>query len=97
MEKAMSPVVLLAWTGNGASYRDYLKSVWTADVLNGASFNKAVQDGVFVSSSSGNGANGTSTIELTSTELKDKKGDPAEKSAGLDLYELVQTKCDIHS
>ncbi|WP_299122137.1 TAT-variant-translocated molybdopterin oxidoreductase [uncultured Winogradskyella sp.] len=42
--------VLLAWNGNSTSYRDYLKSVWTADILNGASFNKAVQDGVFVSS-----------------------------------------------
>ncbi|WP_299115754.1 TAT-variant-translocated molybdopterin oxidoreductase [uncultured Winogradskyella sp.] len=41
--------VLLAWNGNSTSYRDYLKSVWTADILNGASFNKAVQDGVFVS------------------------------------------------
>jgi molybdopterin-containing oxidoreductase family iron-sulfur binding subunit len=44
--------VLLAWNGNSSSYRDYLKSVWTADILNGASFNKAVQDGVFVVSSS---------------------------------------------
>ncbi|WP_422106128.1 TAT-variant-translocated molybdopterin oxidoreductase [Winogradskyella sp.] len=41
--------VLLAWNGNSASYRDYLKSLWTTDILNGVSFNKAVQDGVFVS------------------------------------------------
>ncbi|WP_296382151.1 TAT-variant-translocated molybdopterin oxidoreductase [Winogradskyella sp.] len=41
--------VLLAWNENSSSYRDYLKSVWTADILNGASYNKAVQDGVFVS------------------------------------------------
>jgi MoCo/4Fe-4S cofactor protein with predicted Tat translocation signal len=46
--------VLLAWNGNSSSYRDYLKSVWTADILNGASFNKAVQDGVFVTSSFNN-------------------------------------------
>ncbi|WP_111684950.1 TAT-variant-translocated molybdopterin oxidoreductase [Winogradskyella tangerina] len=44
--------VLLAWNGNTMSYRDYLKDVWTTDILNGASFNKAVQDGVFVSSAS---------------------------------------------
>jgi MoCo/4Fe-4S cofactor protein with predicted Tat translocation signal len=65
--------VLLGWNANGTSYRDYLKSVWTEDILNGAAFNKAVQDGVFVSGSAGKGANGTSTIETTSTELKDKK------------------------
>ncbi|WP_339623289.1 TAT-variant-translocated molybdopterin oxidoreductase [uncultured Winogradskyella sp.] len=44
--------VLLAWNGNDTSYRDYLKSVWTADILNGASFNKAVQDGVFITTAS---------------------------------------------
>ncbi|MCT4628991.1 TAT-variant-translocated molybdopterin oxidoreductase [Winogradskyella sp.] len=44
--------VLLAWNGNSTSYRDYLKSVWTADVLNGASFNKAVHDGFFVATPS---------------------------------------------
>ncbi|APY08711.1 quinol:cytochrome C oxidoreductase [Winogradskyella sp. J14-2] len=44
--------VLLAWNGNSSSYRDYLKSVWTADILNGSSFNKAVQDGFFVSTTS---------------------------------------------
>ncbi|MDP5081854.1 MAG: TAT-variant-translocated molybdopterin oxidoreductase [Winogradskyella sp.] len=65
--------VLLAWNGNGVSYRDYLKSVWTADILNGASFNKAVQDGVFVTGSTVNSGNGLSTIETTSTEVKDKK------------------------
>jgi len=65
--------VLLAWNGNGSSYRDYLKSVWNADILNGASFNKAVQDGVFVSGSAGNGGNGSSTINTSTTELKDKK------------------------
>ena len=65
--------VLLAWNGNSSSYRDYLKSVWTKDILNGASFNKAVQDGVFVSRSSGSAGSGSSTIETTTTELKDKK------------------------
>ena len=44
--------VLLAWNGNTSTYRDYLKDVWTTDILNGASFNKAVQDGVFVSTAS---------------------------------------------
>ncbi|MBO3115540.1 TAT-variant-translocated molybdopterin oxidoreductase [Winogradskyella sp. DF17] len=42
--------VLMGWTANQQSYRDYIKLIWSEDILNGASFNKAVQDGVFVSS-----------------------------------------------
>ncbi len=56
--------VLLAWNGNSTLYRDYLKSVWTADVLNGASFNKAVQDGVFVSTSTAS----VETVEDSSSD-----------------------------
>ena len=68
--------VLMGWTNKSGSYRDYLKSVWTQDILNGSSFNKAVQDGVFVMPAyrSVSGSTGSSsTIETTSTELKDKK------------------------
>ncbi|EDP72463.1 molybdopterin oxidoreductase, iron-sulfur binding subunit [Flavobacteriales bacterium ALC-1] len=61
--------VLLAWNGNGSSYRDYIKSYWTSNILGGTSFNKAVQDGVFVAGGAGNGA---STVETTTSELKDK-------------------------
>jgi len=69
--------VLLAWNGNGSSYRDYLKSVWNADILNGESFNKAVQDGVFVSSS-------TSETEVASdatTETNDEQETPSGDAA----------------
>ncbi|MGJ8548836.1 TAT-variant-translocated molybdopterin oxidoreductase [Winogradskyella wichelsiae] len=66
--------VLMTWTNATGTYRDYLKSVWTQSILNGASFNKAIQDGVFVSSSVGFGSNGTSTTTTTTTsELKDEK------------------------
>ena len=68
--------VLMGWTGSTGSYRDYLKSVWTKDILSGSSFNKVVQDGVFVTatSGSGSGSNGSSsTIETSSSDLKDKK------------------------
>ncbi len=40
--------VLLAWNGNDTLYRDYIKATWEADILNGESFNKAIQDGVYV-------------------------------------------------
>ena len=67
--------VLMSWTNTTGTYRDYLKSVWTQSILNGASFNKAIQDGVFVTgtSANGSGSNGTTTINSTSTELQDKK------------------------
>ncbi|EPR72813.1 Molybdopterin oxidoreductase [Winogradskyella psychrotolerans RS-3] len=63
--------VLMSWTETSGSYRDYLKSVWTESVLNGSSFNKAVQDGVFISGSTGIGSAGS--ITTTSTELEDEK------------------------
>ncbi|WP_370000688.1 TAT-variant-translocated molybdopterin oxidoreductase [Winogradskyella sp.] len=46
--------VLLAWNENDSSYRDYIKSYWTSNILGGASFNKAIQDGIFVSATSSN-------------------------------------------
>ena len=66
--------VLMAWIGKSGSYRDFLKSYWTSNILGGASFNKAVQDGVFVTGGAGNSSgNGASTTTTTTTELKDKK------------------------
>ncbi|MFC0603809.1 TAT-variant-translocated molybdopterin oxidoreductase [Winogradskyella pulchriflava] len=64
--------VLMSWTGKSGSYRDFIKSYWTSNILGGASFNKAVQDGVFVIGKS-NGNGGATTIETSTTELKDKK------------------------
>ena len=58
---------LLVWNGNSASYRDYLKSTWTADILNGSSFNKAVQAGVFVSTSTSN-----AEVEVDTTDSSEE-------------------------
>ncbi|MAB47040.1 MAG: quinol:cytochrome C oxidoreductase [Flavobacteriaceae bacterium] len=88
--------VLLAWNGNSTSYRDYLKSVWTADVLNGASFNKAVQDGFFVSSTSVEDAVETST-EGATEEVEVPSGNAARalassaKSGGMELSLYTKT------
>ncbi|AUS04871.1 TAT-variant-translocated molybdopterin oxidoreductase [Pseudotamlana carrageenivorans] len=43
--------VLLKWTGNSASYSDYIKTTWNSDILNGGSYNQALHDGFFVNSS----------------------------------------------
>jgi len=41
---------LLAWTGSSASsYHDYIKGYWQSNVLGGASWSKALHDGVFAS------------------------------------------------
>jgi molybdopterin-containing oxidoreductase family iron-sulfur binding subunit len=38
---------LLVWTGNSATYYDFLKDTWKTDILNGTSWNQALHDGVF--------------------------------------------------
>lgn len=38
---------LLKWMGSDKSYYDYIKETWSTFVLNGSSWNKALQDGVF--------------------------------------------------
>jgi len=58
---------LLVWNGNSASYRDYLKSTWTSDILNGSSFNKAVQAGVFVSTSAS-----STEVEVDTTDSSEE-------------------------
>jgi molybdopterin-containing oxidoreductase family iron-sulfur binding subunit len=77
--------VLLAWNGNSSSYRDYIKSVWTEDILNGASFNKAVQDGIFVSSID------TSSANTASTEEEIEAGEAPSGNAARALASSVKT------
>ena len=38
---------LLQWMGSDNSYYDYIKETWSTFLLNGASWNKTLQDGVF--------------------------------------------------
>jgi len=38
---------LLAWTGSSTSYYDFVKDVWSSDILNGKSWNQALHDGVY--------------------------------------------------
>ena len=39
---------LLTWMGSEKTYYDYIKENWTTSILKGSSWNKALQDGVFV-------------------------------------------------
>ncbi|ASV29498.1 TAT-variant-translocated molybdopterin oxidoreductase [Maribacter cobaltidurans] len=40
---------LLNWMGSESSYYEYIKETWNQGILNGASWNQALQDGVFAS------------------------------------------------
>ncbi|MEM1002395.1 MAG: 4Fe-4S dicluster domain-containing protein, partial [Bacteroidota bacterium] len=42
--------LLLAWTSNALSYDDYIKTIWTETILDGASYSQALHDGVFKTS-----------------------------------------------
>ena len=39
--------ILLKWSGNTASYHDYLKGYWSSNILEGTSWNQALHDGFF--------------------------------------------------
>ena len=39
---------LLGWMGIESSYYDYIKDTWSTNILNGSSWNQALQDGVFM-------------------------------------------------
>ncbi|MFD0861010.1 TAT-variant-translocated molybdopterin oxidoreductase [Sungkyunkwania multivorans] len=41
---------ILTWTGNDKSYYEYIKENWSAGILGGTSWNKALHDGVFAGS-----------------------------------------------
>ncbi|WP_430467346.1 TAT-variant-translocated molybdopterin oxidoreductase [Winogradskyella ouciana] len=62
--------VLLAWNGNDSTYRDFIKSYWTSNILGGSSFNKAVQDGVFVTSASSDLVE-AETVETTTEDAEE--------------------------
>ena len=64
---------LLMWNGSSQTYREYVKSNWDGGILGGNSFNKALQDGVYVPGILGSSPGGASSETVTTTELKDKK------------------------
>jgi MoCo/4Fe-4S cofactor protein with predicted Tat translocation signal len=59
---------LLLWTGNDKNYREYIKETWGTGILTGSSFNKALQDGVYVGSIA-NPTEDTADSELTVDDL----------------------------
>lgn len=54
--------ILLKWSGNTTSYYDYLKGMWSSDVLEGQSWNQALHDGFFKKET--NAAVSKTTVDL---------------------------------
>ena len=84
---------LLTWMGSDKTYYDYIKENWKASILNGASWNKALQDGVF---------NGV--VELTDdihvaflTSDDDNEVEQEEVSSGVSIASAVRTLANATS
>ncbi|RIV43009.1 TAT-variant-translocated molybdopterin oxidoreductase [Flagellimonas pelagia] len=55
---------LLGWMGMEKTYYDYIKETWSTDILQGGSWNKALQDGVFMAPA----VEGEETAEMVSAD-----------------------------
>ncbi|RIV73797.1 TAT-variant-translocated molybdopterin oxidoreductase [Flagellimonas aequoris] len=55
---------LLGWMGSEKTYYDYIKETWSTDILQGGSWNKALQDGVFMAPA----VEGEETAEVVSAD-----------------------------
>ncbi|MDB5274771.1 MAG: nrfC [Chitinophagaceae bacterium] len=81
---------LLKWAGNNADYYTYLKNNWTATVLNGASWDKALHDGVHEAASvSTEVAPVSSNFNASAVEAGIAKVYSSGKGIDLKLYEKV--------
>ncbi len=66
--------VLLTWTGNTTKYYDYIKEFWSAEVLEGASWNKTLHDGFFTKENTATvTANDISMSEVATTLVASTK------------------------
>ena len=65
---------LLTWMGSEKTYYDYIKETWDAEVLQGAAWNQALQDGVFMAPAS------SEELQQTDVESTNTEGDEVEAS-----------------
>ncbi|TXD46810.1 TAT-variant-translocated molybdopterin oxidoreductase [Polaribacter sp. IC073] len=75
---------LLKWSGNSTSYYDYLKSFWSTDVLEGASWNKALHNGFFKKTIAAT-VEGVAAVSIEEVALK-LKNSTAASAMELNLY-----------
>ena len=58
----------LAWLGKEQSYYDYIKDTWETQILNGSSWNLALQAGVFAATAETEGTGEASTAEQSASD-----------------------------
>ena len=81
---------LLSWAGNTTSYYSYLKSNWESSILAGASWDRALQDGVFEVASVSGIDTSVSNFDRASVEAGISKAYNANASGiELKLYEKI--------
>ena len=68
---------LLKWMGSDVSYHDYIKAHWNESVLQGASWNQALQDGVFHGAASSDNTVAATAAAIASTTEETTPGVPA--------------------
>ncbi|MDT8415654.1 MAG: TAT-variant-translocated molybdopterin oxidoreductase [Flavobacteriaceae bacterium] len=81
---------LMNWSGNETPYYDYLKKYWVENILNGASWNQALHDGVFVNVSAVelSAAVEENTVETTVADFSGAASALAKKSYNGDTLKL---------
>jgi MoCo/4Fe-4S cofactor protein with predicted Tat translocation signal len=81
---------LLKWSGNNSDFYTYLKNHWTSSILNGASWDKALHDGVHETGASSEAAPSSSSFNASAVEAGIAKTYTlASKGVELKLYEKV--------
>ncbi len=76
---------LLKWMGSDQNYYDYITETWNTSILNGGSWNQALQDGVFVSSGEPMASEGETADPAISTVVVD------DKEVGSESEEVAET------
>lgn len=81
---------LLKWMGSDKTYYDYIKENWSTSILNGASWNKTLQDGVFSVKTVAN-------VEDTSTAIASVSEDEEETSTAVPIASAIRTLANTTS
>jgi molybdopterin-containing oxidoreductase family iron-sulfur binding subunit len=77
--------VLLTWSEVSGTYYDFLKANWEAEILNGASWNKALHDGVFKSETV------QETVTVSALEMNEVMSSLESLGTGLELTLYTKT------
>ncbi|WP_299015946.1 TAT-variant-translocated molybdopterin oxidoreductase [uncultured Polaribacter sp.] len=80
--------VLLNWSGNTISYYDYLKNYWSTEILDGASWNKALHNGYHSANVTSSATDFVSEVVISDVANQLKKSN---SSSGMELNLYIMT------